>query len=108
MYSYASGELSQFMAFVKEGSLSTPIMMVLFGNGLLACLLNITSFTTNKAVGALTLTVCGNIKQCLTVLLGVVLWKVHVDLLNGSGMVIALIGAAWYSKVEIAAKGRGK
>ena len=43
-------------------------------------------------------------KQCLTILLGVIAFNVHVGILNGCGMVIALIGAAIYSKVELDSK----
>ena len=45
-------------------------------------------------------------KQCLTILLGVMVFNVHVGVLNGCGMVIALVGAAIYSKVELDSKGK--
>lgn len=104
LYAYLTGELDQFIGFVHEGGLTPHLTTALLGNGFLAFLLNITSFQTNKLAGALTITVCGNVKQCLTVLLGVILFNVKVGLLNGIGMLIALLGAAWYSKVEIDAK----
>jgi len=104
VYAIITGEMSRFASFVQDGHLSTTLALGLLGNGFLAFLLNVTSFQTNKIAGALTLTVCANLKQCLTVLLGVVLFNVHVGLLNGTGMVIALVGAACYSKVEIDAK----
>jgi hypothetical protein len=47
------------------------------------------------------MTVCGNVKQVLTVLLGIVLFGVKVGAFNGLGMIIALGGAAYYSKVEL-------
>lgn len=103
-YAVITGEMGHFVTFVNDGGLSTNLVLALLGNGFLAFLLNITSFQTNKIAGALTLTVCGNVKQCLTVLLGVLLFNVQVGLLNGIGMLIALCGAAWYSKVEIDAK----
>jgi len=52
------------------------------------------------------LTVAGNLKQCATVLLGIVLFNVQVGAVNGIGMVVTLAGAAWYSKVELDTKGR--
>ncbi|KAL1305403.1 hypothetical protein AAFC00_002291 [Neodothiora populina] len=103
-WAYATGEVGRFVEFTNEGGLTAGMIIALLGNGFLAFLLNITSFQTNKMAGALTLTVCGNVKQCLTVLLGVLLFNVHVGLLNGVGMMVALGGAAWYSKVEIDAK----
>lgn len=80
------------------------MIFALLGNGLLAFFLNVSSFSTNKVAGALTMTVCGNIKQCLTVLLGIVLFGVKVGFLNGLGMLIAMGGAAWYSAVELRTK----
>jgi hypothetical protein len=50
------------------------------------------------------MTVCGNVKQCLTVLLGIVLFNVQIGLTNGAGMVVALAGAAWYSSLELRRK----
>jgi hypothetical protein len=63
--------------------------------------LNIVSFQTNKVAGALTISVCGNVKQALTILLGIVLFHVQVGALNAFGMLVTLAGAAWYSKVEL-------
>lgn len=105
-YAWMTGELDRFMTFKAEGNLTTTLIFALIGNGALAFCLNVSSFQTNKLAGALTITVCGNIKQCLTIVLGVVLFNVQVGLLNGIGMVITLTGAAWYSKVEVDAKMR--
>ena len=100
-----SGELTNFRKANPDGP-SGMLMLALAGNGLLAFLLNVSSFSTNKVAGALTMTVCGNVKQCLTVLLGIVLFGVKVGFLNGMGMLVALGGAAWYSAVELRAKGQ--
>lgn len=78
----------------------------LLGNGCLAFLLNMSSFNTNKLAGALTMTVCGNLKQCLTVLLGIFIFNVEVDTLKGAGMAITMLGAAVYSKAELDSKKR--
>lgn len=105
-FAAVTGEFGRFLAFVAKGNLSTSSCVALGGNGLLAFLLNVSSFTTNKAAGALTMTVCANLKQCLTIALGILLFDVRVGLLNGVGMIITLAGAAWYSKVELASKGK--
>ena len=47
------------------------------------------------------MTVCGNLKQCFTVLLGILLFDVQMGFLNGLGMMIALLGAGMYSKFEL-------
>lgn len=98
----ATGELSGFHKLMTSGDISLPPAFAsLFGNGFLALLLNIASFNTNKLAGALTMTVCGNLKQCLTVALGIVLFDVTIDLLNGAGMAVTMLGAAIYSKAEL-------
>jgi hypothetical protein len=110
LYSYLSGELSAFIASLKTQELTTSIILplpsrnlalALAGNGVLAFVLNISSFSTNKNAGALTITVCGNVKQSLTVLLGILIFGVKVSALNGFGMLITLAGAGWYSVVEL-------
>lgn len=105
-YAAASGELSRFSSFLAEGYLSPWYSLALAGNGLIAFLLNITSFQTNKVAGALTITICANLKQCLTVLIGIFLFHTHVGPTNGLGMLVALSGASWYSKVEVQNKSR--
>ncbi|PTB37800.1 uncharacterized protein TrAFT101_005322 [Trichoderma asperellum] len=105
----ASGEVAGFRALVRSGEIHLgPASASLAGNGFLALLLNISSFNTNKLAGALTMTVCGNLKQCLTVMLGIFLFNVTVDFLNGAGMAVTMIGAALYSKAELDNKNKKK
>ncbi|THW28814.1 TPT-domain-containing protein [Aureobasidium pullulans] len=104
LWATATGEVSHFLDFIAEGNLSTSLIIALLGNGFLAFLLNVTSFQTNKLAGALTLSVCGNVKQILTVILGIVLFNVNIGPMNAAGMIVALGGAAWYSKVELDVK----
>ncbi|KAK3187543.1 hypothetical protein K4F52_003601 [Lecanicillium sp. MT-2017a] len=97
-----TGEISAFRATVAAPGMSTMSTFAsLGGNGFLAFLLNIASFNTNKVAGALTMTVCGNLKQCLTVLLGIFIFDVTIEFLNGTGMFITMLGAAVYSKAEL-------
>ena len=106
LYAFATGEVSEFNAWVAEGNLTFSYTSALLGNGLLAFFLNVSSFQTNKLAGALTMTVCANLKQCLTVLLGILLFDVTVGVWNGAGMLVTLVGAAVYSKVELDSKGK--
>lgn len=106
IYAWATGETGQIATLVREGLVPSSMILALAGNGALAFVLNISSFQTNKLAGALTLTVAGNLKQCLTILLGIVLFHVRVSVPNGIGMAIAVAGAAWYSKVELDSKGK--
>lgn len=103
----ATGEVGGFWELINSGEISLPPAIAsLTGNGFLALLLNISSFNTNKVAGALTMTVCGNLKQCLTVLLGIALFNVVVDWLNGAGMAVTMVGAGIYSKAELDNKKR--
>lgn len=98
----ATGEVNAFRDLIARGDISLPpVFASLAGNGFLAFLLNVSSFSTNKLAGALTMTVCGNLKQCLTVLIGIFLFNVTIDLLNGTGMAVTMLGAAIYSKAEL-------
>jgi hypothetical protein len=104
VYAYCTGEVTRFGHFVSDGGLNSSVVLALLGHGILAFMLNVTSFQTNKLAGGLTLSVCGNLKQCLTILLGIVLFNVRVSPENGAGMLVTLFGAAWYSKVELSVK----
>lgn len=106
IYSIGTGEARELANFVSAGDLTSSQCLALAGNGVLAFLLSVASLHTNKLAGALTMTVCGNLKQCLTVILGILLFNVQVGVLNGYGMVITLLGAAMYSKVELDSKGK--
>jgi hypothetical protein len=74
LYSALIGELSDFIGFVHTGALDRRTLLAVTGNGVLAFALNVTSFQANKVAGALSRTVCANLKQCLTIVLGAVLW----------------------------------
>ena len=104
LYSISTGEMEDFLVYVHAGHLTPSDIIALVGNGILAFLLSVASLHTNKLAGALTMTVCANLKQCLTVALGIAIFHTRVGLLNGCGMLITLIGAGIYSKVELDSK----
>ena len=104
IYALMLGEFRGFFNWVAEGNLGSSYASALAGNGMLAFLLNIASLHTNKLAGALTMTICANLKQCLTVILGIVLFDTKIGIWSGYGMVITLVGAAVYSKVELEMK----
>lgn len=99
-YAAGSGEISKLRAST-EVVFTTGFLLAIVGNAAMAFGLNLVSFQTNKVAGALTISVCGNVKQCLTILLGIVLFNVRVGFVNGFGMIVATAGAAYYSKVEL-------
>jgi len=103
---WGTGELAQFSAALEGRGLGQATVAALLGNGFIAFALNVASFQTNRLAGALTVTVCGNVKQCLTILFGIALFNVQVGALNAVGMTLAVAGAAWYSAVELRFKAR--
>ncbi|KAJ5193870.1 Drug/metabolite transporter [Penicillium cf. griseofulvum] len=80
-------------------------VVFLLGNGLLAFFLNVSSFQTNKLAGALTISVCGNLKQAVTLAIGIFVFKdFTVDIINGIGILLVLAGCAFFSKAELDSK----
>ncbi|KIY49866.1 TPT-domain-containing protein, partial [Fistulina hepatica ATCC 64428] len=69
-------------------------------NGAIAFLLNVVSFNTNKKVGPLGMTVAANVKQALTILVAVAIFNLTITVTNGFGILLTLVGGAWYAKVE--------
>ena len=106
IYALMLGEFRGFFAWVQEGNLGSSYSTALAGNGLLAFMLNIASLHTNKLAGALTMTICANLKQCLTVILGIMMFDTKIGIWSGYGMAITLVGAAVYSKVELEMKAK--
>ncbi len=96
LYAYMSGELSKFSGFIESGELSSSVLVAVVGNAFMAFMLNTVSFQTNKLAGALTMSICGNVKQCLTIVLGIALFDVRLTAINGVGMALAACGAAYY------------
>ena len=102
-----AGEVKGFLTWIGEGNFPPSYLTALAGNGVLAFFLNIASLHTNKLAGALTMSICANLKQCLTVLLGIILFDTRIGVVSGYGMIITLVGAAVYSKVELETRTKG-
>ncbi|KAF2152156.1 TPT-domain-containing protein [Myriangium duriaei CBS 260.36] len=98
------GEQHTILSKASEGGFTCDIIVLVAVNGILALLLNISSLYVNKFAGALAQTVSGNVKQCLTILLAIVLFDSHIGLLEGLGMTTTLIAAALFSFVELRAR----
>ena len=115
LYALFTGELAAFRDFLRDELFTgtarfSPMtfLLVMLGNGGLAFALNVSSFSTNKVAGALTMTVCANIKQCLTIVLGGLLFDVHLSAMNMWGILITVIGGGVYSFVELDSKKKNK
>ncbi|KAI9334281.1 triose-phosphate transporter family-domain-containing protein [Obelidium mucronatum] len=84
----------------------TWLVVAVVVNGMMAFFLNYVSFSANKKVGALSIAVAGNVKQAMTLGLSVWIFGDIVGLVNGFGILLTLIGGAWYSMIGVAKKNR--
>ncbi|KAI0718595.1 TPT-domain-containing protein [Cerioporus squamosus] len=103
LYAYYSGELSRVhTAVVHSGATMSGwwYLLLLIGNGCIAFGLNVVSFTANGKVGALNMTVAANIKQVLTILLAVAIFDLTITPANAAGILVTILGGAWYAWVE--------
>jgi hypothetical protein len=65
--------------------------------GVIAFFLNVVSFTANKKTSALTMTVAGNVKQVLSIVLAVMIFNLNISFMNLCGIMLTLAGGAWYT-----------
>ncbi|KAF7795208.1 hypothetical protein EIP86_006358 [Pleurotus ostreatoroseus] len=89
------------------GHMDFAKIFVLLINGCIAFGLNIVSFSANGKVGALSMTVAANVKQVLTILCAVFLFNLTVSPTNATGIIVTLLGGAWYAYEEYTAKALG-
>lgn len=94
-YAYVTGELDRVSEFATD-NMTINLASGLFLNGVIAFALNIVSFTANKKTSALTMTVAGNVKQVLSIVLSVIIFDYAITSTNSFGIILTLIGGAWY------------
>ncbi|CAG8752721.1 11346_t:CDS:2, partial [Racocetra persica] len=97
IYAYVTGELQRVRAFSRT-EMTMSLVFALITNGVIAFFLNVVSFTANKKTSALTMTVAGNVKQVLSIILAVVIFNLTITPTNGLGIFLTLLGGAWYAK----------
>ena len=117
LYAHFSGELHQVRAYSHQ--ITKGKTLALAFNGVIAFGLNVVSFTANKKVGAVSMTVAGlsfaltsvfhirahgcgtaNVKQALTIMLAVMIFDLTITSINALGILLAIAGGAWYALVE--------
>jgi len=76
------------------------VLFSVFGSGFMAWLLNITNFFTNQKTSPVTLTVGGNVKQILTILLSIAIFNTRVSFMGALGILVTVAGAILYSIVN--------
>ncbi|KAI9890841.1 MAG: UAA transporter [Vezdaea aestivalis] len=100
LYAYLSGEVNAIREMSAPPMGRMNYSLVLIFNAMLAFALNYVSFTANKKMGALTMTVAANVKQIFTIVLSVLFFHLKVGAANAGGIVLTLLGGAMYAKVE--------
>lgn len=88
------------LTYLPGISIDKPLVFKLALNGVIAFGLNVVSFTANKNTSALTMTVAGNVKQVMTIILSILFFNLVVNFTNSVGIILTLLGGAWYAKVE--------
>jgi len=105
MLAYLHGENNAFMEYVMTSpNFGFKAVAILLLNGAIAFFLNWASFTANKKVGALTMTVAANVKQVLTVLLSIAFWNLQIGLTNAVGIGMTLVGGILYGHMSMGFK----
>lgn len=66
----------------------------------MAWMLNVTNFFTNQKTSPVTLTVGGNVKQILTILLSIAIFRTHITFMGALGILTTVAGAMVYSFVN--------
>lgn len=81
--------------------LTPTVWICVFATGFFAFVLNWTNFIVTKATSPLTVSVAGNIKQVVTVVLGIYLFSIPISWLNGLGILISIGGLIFYSHTKL-------
>jgi len=79
---------------------NSAFLSFLVTNGVAAFALNFSNFMTNKLTSPLSITVAGNVKHVVTILISVWYFKNPISTLNGIGTLITIIGAGLYSYLD--------
>ncbi|WAQ82225.1 hypothetical protein PtA15_2A542 [Puccinia triticina] len=103
LYAYLTGEIQRLHLFAQD-HLDRRKLLALAINGVIAFGLNVVSFTANKKTSALTMTVAANVKQVLTILSAIMIFKLVISPMNLLGILITLIGGGYYAKIELERK----
>ncbi|KAI8922402.1 triose-phosphate transporter family-domain-containing protein [Powellomyces hirtus] len=99
-WSFVTGESEAVLTWWDAGNLTWVMGLLLAVNGGLAFGLNVASFVANKRTGALTMCVAGNVKQVLSIVLSVIIFKLAITTTNAMGILITLTGGVWYTYVD--------
>jgi len=91
-FAIVTGEVGEIWEH-RDSLLNSAAPQVILFSGVLAFLLNVSSFMANKSTSALTLCICANIKQVLLAFIGTLYFGDSVSMLNGVGILVACAGS---------------
>lgn len=74
------------------------VVLLLILSGLNACLLNVANFLVTSYTSAVTLQVLGNVKSCISIAVSVTIFKNHLTVEQGLGVLVCLFGVWVYQK----------
>ena len=100
LMAYLTGETAAFASYLASPNARTVAFKLLI-HGTLAFGITLTSFVTNRNVGALTMTTTTNITDVFTILLTAYLSDFQISFTNGVGILMALLGWICYASIAL-------
>lgn len=84
--------------FEQWGNLNVTFMLLL--SSTTAFLLNVTNFFTNQTTSPLVLSVSGNVKQCLSIVISIIMFQDPINWINATGIVITILGTFAFNMIR--------